>query len=120
MPRTMGCEGEAVGESASRRTAAEETEAKFTFTDVAAYWKKGNNPEDQAGRSRLKFSGCSAGDVDQLSPSIWILFVGNELTPIAVRICVYTSKALWCTPVGKAGLRHCERRLATVSLCGII
>ena len=26
----------------------------LTLTDVAAYWKKGNNPADQSGRSRCK------------------------------------------------------------------
>ena len=32
---------------------------------------------------------------------------------------MYTSKALWCTPVGNAGFKHCESRFDTTSLRGI-
>ena len=31
---------------------------QHTFTDVAAYWKKGNKPDDQSERSRFSPSGC--------------------------------------------------------------
>lgn len=51
-------------------------EVELTLTDVAAYWKKGNKPDDQAGRSRLRFSAYSAstkgGRINQLSSSISI------------------------------------------------
>ena len=40
-------------------------------------------------------------------------------TPSTARICAYTSNALWCTPFGNAGLRHCANRFATTSLRGI-
>ena len=87
--------------------------------DGEEQWPDGERGECGHGSEAGQVDVEIAGEGVFLGRSTWgVHWWGGGHTPMVANMYAYTSSAFWWTPEGRTGLRHCERRRATVSLWG--